>query len=122
MISPSTICYALKKTYDFLRSEYLCEKTECNRKRLEEFSDAVNEIDNLKFEIEGYERVQWTRFDPKDESTFPPKGNFLYFDGFGIAIGIHLQCEKKDGFAHVYRKMTHWHPLPPPPGKEAKCG
>lgn len=78
-------------------------------------------------EIEGYIRADhfadagkmgWTKFDPNDPKTFPPKGKFLYFDGFGIAIGIHLQCERKDGFVHVYRKITHWRPLPKSPQTE----
>ena len=132
MISPSTICYALKKTYDFLRSEYLCEKTECNRKRLEEFSDAVEEIDSLKFEIEGYERVQWTKFDPKDPKTFPMRNeNVLLYveldDGGRQMMNARTFIMNKCHFLDLKGKLiseekmdaiTHWRPLPPPPGKE----
>ena len=81
---------------------------------------AIDSLDSNTLEIEGYERSEWTKFDKDDSTTFPPKGKFLYFDGFGIAIGIHLQCEKKDGFAHIYRKITHWRPLPKPPQEETK--
>lgn len=118
MISPMTICYALKKTYDFLRCEYFCNKTEYNRKCLEEFSDAVNEIDNLKFEIEGYERVEWTRFDPKDEATYPTKGKFIGYGGFkgepeGSFFGYNYDNEStKSTYAEV---LKYWKPAPQPP-------
>ena len=133
MISPTTICYALKKTHDFLRSEYLCERTEYNRKCLEEFSDAVNEIDSLKFEIDGYERVQWTRFDPKDESTFPPRDEYIdifirskehEFRGVNKLTEFWLQriVERWVKEVKYSGSVVYWRPLPKPPGKEAKCG
>lgn len=101
---------------------------------IEKVEEVIEALQNEELEIEGYVREdhlrdttkmadEWIKFDPNDESTFPPKGKFLYFDGFGIAIGIHLQCERKDGFVHVYRKITHWRPLPKPPvEQEEKCG
>ena len=116
MISPSTICYALKMTYDFLRSEYLCERTECNRKRLEEFSDAIDEIDNLKFEIEGYERSEWTKFDPDDSRTFPTKTDgsivLIHFKYAGLNI---VECAKFNFSWWTSAHVTHWRPLPKPP-------
>lgn len=118
MISPSTICYALKMTHDFLRGKYLLERTEYNRKCLEEFSDAVDEIDDGKFEIEGYERVEWTRFNPKDESTYPPKGKFLAYGGFecepqGIFFG--LSYDNKSTRIAYGKVLKYWRPLPKPP-------
>ena len=121
MISPSTICYALKMTYDFLRSEYLCEKTECNRKRLDEFSDIIDEIDNGKLEIEDYERVQWTRFDVDNPKTFPPDiDEYLVRYSFG-KTGIEKWEGKNLGFVSSDRRyITHWLPLPKPPQEEKK--
>ena len=113
MISPSTICYALKMTYDFLRSEYLCERTECNRKRLEEFSDAVDEIDNGTLEIEGYERATWTKFDVDNPKTHPEgfEKVLLSIDGI-IACGTwkFILVAKWRGAEKIY-----WRPLPKPP-------
>lgn len=122
MISPSTICYALKMTHDFLKSEYSCNKTEYNRKWLEELSDAVDEIDSLKFEVEGFERVQWVKFNPKDPKTFPPKCDFLgYFDHGGIN-DFQYVCIRDDedtdeaiATQAIFPRLKYWRPLPQPP-------
>ena len=115
MISPTTICYALKMTYDFLRGQYICERTECNRKRLDEFSDIIDEIDNGKLEIEDYERVQWTRFDANDPSTFPPKTDeyIVAIDGRSTSTTRKFSVEYAEFFSP--EKITHWRPLPKPP-------
>lgn len=95
------------------------------------FAGAQNALQDGTLEIEGYVRKdhfrdaakmvdEWVKFDPNDPKTFPPKGKFLYFDGFGIAIGVYLQCDTENGFAHVYREITHWRPLPKPPQTEEK--
>ena len=129
MISPSTICYALKMTHDFLKSEYLCERTECNRKRLEELSDAVDEIDNLKFEVEGFERVQWVKFDPDDPKTFPPKNECLdvfeqhtkhKWRAVNMFTELYWQRVVEEWSINVNSRgyTIYWRPLPPPPGKE----
>ena len=116
MISSSTICYALKMTYDFLRSEYLCEKTECNRKRLDEFSDIIDEIDNGKLEIEDYERVQWTRFDVDNPKTFPPDiDEYLVRYSFGKTGTEKWEGENLGFVSSDRRHITHWLPLPKPP-------
>lgn len=119
MISPLTICYALKMTHDFLRSEYLCEKTECNRKRLDEFSAAVDEIDNGTLEIEGYERATWTKLNPNDSKTFPkryPVLILLNYGGIDICT-LFFDGKFQTGTIDSYspNKITHWRPLPKPP-------
>ncbi|MBR5621865.1 MAG: hypothetical protein IKW49_01620 [Opitutales bacterium] len=94
----------------------MCEKTECNRKCLEEFSAAVDEIDNGKLEIEGYERVAWTKLDLNDPKTFPPKWWFL---GCINRVVVRLRREESDeAFVMnpiVRQYLTHWRPLPKPP-------
>lgn len=122
MISPSTICYALKMTYDFLRSEYLCEKTECNRKRLDEFSDIIDEIDNGKLAIEGYERSEWTKFDSSKGNTYPPKEMFLAWglpDPDCSDTPTVFVCWRNNyGFScdeSAYPEVHFWRPLPKPP-------
>lgn len=74
-------------------------------------------------EIEGYERVQWTKFDPNDKKTFPKKYPVLvHLDYGGIEICTlffdgKFQTGVGDSFAP--EKITHWRPLPGlPPGKE----
>ena len=85
-------------------------------------SEARAELEAGNLEIEGYERSDWTRFDPNDPKTFPPCGGFLgYFTG---------QCGDKYQDVHfrnneytdeefatrmVYHKLTHWRPLPNDP-------
>ena len=82
----------------------------------------IRALENNALEIEGYERSDWTRFDPKDLKTIPPSGGFLgYFTG---------QCGDKYQDVHfrnneytdeefatrmVYHKLTHWRPLPNDP-------
>jgi hypothetical protein len=86
--------------------------------------DARKALEAGTLEIEGYERTEWTKFDPNDPKTFPPKN----------AVVLVMICKKlSDG---ALKKMaveifneyhmpnwnggtfTHWRPLPPPPGKE----
>lgn len=88
----------------------------------ERYEALLNNLEDGTLEIEGYERVEWTRFDPKDPKTFPPKGDFLgYFDHGGINDFQHV-CIRDDedtdeAFATqaIFPHLTHWRPLPPPP-------
>lgn len=73
-------------------------------------SEARAALEAGTLEIEGYERVQWTRFDPK---TFPPKNkDVLFTDGSGVAFGY--MDENKRVFSWI-PEPTHWRPLPNPP-------
>ena len=110
--------------YDSLNSDY---PNKDDLKNAELFRDLEQEADNDTLEIEGYERVQWTRFDPNDPKTFPPSGGFLgYFTG---------QCGDKYQDVHfrnneytdeefatrmVYHNLTHWRPLPSDPVETEK--
>lgn len=90
----------------------------------EDAFDARKALEAGTLEIEGYERVQWTKFDPKNKSTFPKcypvlilttYGGMeictLFFDGkFQTGIG--------DSFAP--EKITHWRPFQPPPVETAE--
>lgn len=76
----------------------------------EDAFDARKALEDGTLEIEGYERVQWTRFDPK---TLPPKNkDVLFTDGSGVAFGY--MDENKRVFSWI-PEPTHWRPLPPPP-------
>ena len=129
MISPMTICYALKLTHDFARSKYVLERTDYNRKTLEELSCAVEEIDAGKFEIEGYERVQWTKLNPNDPKTFPPRDEYIdifirskehEFRGVNKLTEFWLKriVERWEQEVKHNGSVIYWRPLPPPPGKE----
>ena len=79
---------------------------------------------NNTLEIEGYERVQWTRFDPNDPKTFPPLGEFIgyFIDGRYKENGFQFICHREENdtddlFAEhlIFGPLTHWRPLPKPP-------
>jgi hypothetical protein len=91
-----------------------------------EFAEkAINALNDDTLEIEGYTRDKWTRFDPKDPKTFPPKGDFLgYFDHGGINDFQHV-CIRDDedtdealATQAIFPHLKYWRPLPQPPGKE----
>lgn len=74
-------------------------------------------------DIEGYERVEWIRFDPNDPKTFPPQteeGYIIAYENGTVATGIWWGIEKI--FISVPRKkgITHWRPFPNPPQVEEK--
>ena len=80
---------------------------------------------NKTLEIEGYERSDWTRFDPKDPKTFPPDDKIVlayglpdplknrscavYFFAWADSAGMFLGQESADPEVHF------WRPLPKPP-------
>lgn len=85
------------------------------------------ETDTL--EIEGYERAEWVKFDPHDESTFPACNS----EWFLIAAQKSLKPPTFTMMAEratqtlleeirrdiiKFRLNVYWRPLPPPPGKE----
>lgn len=79
---------------------------------------------NNTLEIEGYERVQWTKFDPNAPKTFPPKGAFLLVkdvedDETGgtmriTAHGLRWESRNED-FATNNKDLKYWRPFPKPP-------
>ena len=95
-------------------------------------SDAREALFVDTLEIEGYERVQWTRFDPDDPKTFPMRNeNVLLYveldDGGRQMMNARTFIMNKCHFLDLKGKLiseekmdaiTHWRPLPPPPGKE----
>ena len=76
-------------------------------------------IYNNHLNIEGYERIKWTKFDPKDSKTFPPKS------------GEYLVCLSDDGYPmptaaawfndsqqfNVSLPVAYWRHKPLPPVK-----
>ena len=80
------------------------------------FARAVVALAHDTLEIEGYERNEWTRFDPDDPKTFPTRK-----DG-RILIVHHYWAGKSNidflTFNHSFwwgHHITHWRPLPKPP-------
>jgi hypothetical protein len=130
MISPMTICYALKTTHDFARSEYVLERTDYNRKNLEELSRAVEEIDAGKVEIEGYERSEWVKLNPDDKSTFPTAGQrvLIWCEGEVCIAYAYIDdipgqdpcCVFATPKLSWHGEVTHWRPLPQPPKAKEK--
>lgn len=65
--------------YQSSESDYPNKSDKNNEIRFRDLENALY-TDNL--EIEGYEKVQWVKFDPNDESTFPPcEGMYLVCRG-----------------------------------------
>ena len=99
-----------------------------------DMNDIKNALIEDDLEIEGYERVQWTRFDPNDPKTFPMRNeNVLLYveldDGGRQMMNARTFIMNKCHFLDLKGKLiseekmdaiTHWRPLPPPPGKEGK--
>ena len=66
-------------------------------------------------EVEGYERVQWTKFDPSDPKTFPPKTDeyIVAIEGRSTSTTRKYSAQYFEFFAP--EKITHWRPCPKPP-------
>ena len=82
---------------------------------------ALEALRTDSLEIEGYERSGWTRFNPKDPSTRPPKGQHFIAYGSGymsVIFRYSSETETDEKFANrfsVRYGFTHWRPLPNPP-------
>ena len=75
-----------------------------------------------ELEIEGYHRTEWIEFNPNDPRTFPPVGDFIFFQGCEeghdyIGTGHRNEEDTDDAFASraIYPYMTHWLPCPQRP-------
>ena len=69
-------------------------------------------------EIEGFERVEWVKFDPNDPKTFPPCGEFLGYVAGTVVRAFRHPGETDEYFANKFsikNHLTHWRPLPKPP-------
>lgn len=75
-------------------------------------------LENDTLEIEGYERFEWIKFDPNNPNTFPPKTDeyIVAIEGRSTSTTRKYSAEYLEFFAP--EKITHWRPLPKPPGKE----
>ena len=83
----------------------------------EQAFDARKALEAGTLEIEGYERTEWTKFDPNDTKTFPPcNGTYWVFRSVEPRQMESNFYGEKAGFAVTC--ITHWRPLPKPPGKE----
>lgn len=94
-----------------------------------DFDDANRYADSARkaleagtLEIEGYERVQWTKFDLRDQKTFPPHDKIVVIalrDGHVGTAFVRWICNWCEFAGYSRHDVTHWRPLPQPPGKEA---
>lgn len=69
-------------------------------------------------EIEGYERVEWTKFDRRDQKTFPPHDKIVVIalrDGHVGPAFVRWICNWCEFAGYSHHDVTHWRPLPPPP-------
>ena len=77
----------------------------------------IRALENNALEIEGYERSEWTKFDPNDPKTFPPKGDrYLVVTESGQFI-VSLFIDDKVIKSFWADCVTHWRPLPSSPVK-----
>ena len=122
-LSKNDLSFALNCTNqyycDSLNSDY---PNKDDQKNAELFRDLEQEADNDTLEIEGYHRTVWIKFNPNDPKTFPPVGDFIFFqgceEGYGyIGTGNRNEEDTDEAFASraIYPYLTHWLPLPQPP-------
>lgn len=106
----------------------------CDGGQYKRYYDALN---NGTLEIQGYIREElfhetvkkvgeWTKFDPSDESTYPPNKTHVLVYGLSDNMrddeklcGLDVDFWLNDHFV-CYRNITHWRPLPEPP-VESNC-
>lgn len=94
--------------YDSLNSDY---PRKDDQKNAELFHLLEQEADNDALEIEGYERLNWTKFDQNDESTFPPcEGVYLVCRGVEPYFREAKFYGEKVGFGDTC--VILWRPLP----------
>lgn len=77
-------------------------------------------------EIEGYEKSEWIKYDMRDPKTFPPVDKYLLLAQNERILGVYVpfpewivvdwRCVGE--LKYKGETVTHWRPLPPPPGKE----
>lgn len=88
----------------------------------EEERAALESLRNGTLEIEGYERSQWRRLDPKNPKTFPEiEKHFLAYVFGTMTVMFRHSIETDEKFINRFSiryGLTHWRPLPPAPGKE----
>lgn len=93
----------------------------------EDEHSALEALRNDSLEIEGYERVEWIKFDPNNPKTFPPEDKmFLAFGSPDINVNYddhEFTCWRNSVFSYSTNEsgtpeIKYWRPLPPPPGKE----
>lgn len=74
-------------------------------------SDARAALEAGTLEIEGYEKIQWVKFDPNNESTFPPReGMYLVCRGVEPYFREAKFYGEKVGFGDTC--VILWRPLP----------
>ena len=86
----------------------------------EEVGAIYNSLWKDELEIEGYERSQWVKFDPKDVDTFPPSGHYLCVSSNGGEVDVAYRSDKctDEIFASLPHDMRYWRPLPNPPKED----
>ena len=107
--------------YDSLNSDY---PNKYDQKNAELFSDLEQAENNDTLEIEGYERVQWTKFDSCKLDTYPTKltpilafgfpnpDNNLMPEFFVCQLSVMCDFISKESYD---AKVLFWRPLTKPP-------
>ena len=81
-------------------------------------SEARAELEAGTLEIEGYERSEWTCFDPNDPKTFPPEYVSLLYTYKGKTFVGDSEDVSRDYLFND--RHTYWRPMPNPPQEEYK--
>lgn len=68
----------------------------------------IRALEYNTLEIEGYERVEWIKFDPNNPKTFPPKTDeyIVAIEGRSTSTTRKYSAEYLEFFAP--EKITHW--------------
>ena len=81
-------------------------------------SSVLNALKDGTLDIEGYERVQWTKFDPNDTITFPREKDGNMFIVLQIYKGkIIKNMATFDTYWWEKCNVTHWRPMPMAPNE-----
>ena len=109
--------------YESSKSDYPSKSDKDNEAR---YRDLENALYADKLEIEGYERLQWIKFNKNDPSTYPPVSHHFIACSPGhmsVLFRYSLASETDEQFADRFIQrygFTHWLPLPKPIQEETK--
>ena len=92
-----------------------------------DMNDIKNALIEDDLEIEGYEQVQWTKFDPNDTSTFPPKNGkriIMAYEQSNNSNKWEVFVEPSTNYLIQFLRTdlpninVYWRPLPNPPKED----
>lgn len=114
-----------EKLHDLAAGEWSWQTEYGDEDGIKEATRLCDAIQEDNFEIEGFERVQWTKFDPHNPVTFPKDSErVLVYDADGYVYEVYAWILSGGTKCEFYTgervQITHWRPLPEPPVNNKK--